>query len=321
MSVINAKHFHDEQAAYDWVEARVWPQGRVCPHCGVVGDSGALKGKSTRIGVYKCYSCRKPFTVKIGTIFEASHIKMHVWLQAMFLLCSSKKGISSHQLSRVLGITLKSAWFLSHRIREAMADKNPGPMGGEGTVVEADETYFGPRQYRRDPKTGEWKGVQGPGGKAKVISLVERGGKVRSLKVEKMSAELVSKIVRENVKPGGTLMTDESGLYKNIGSWAVGHFKRHKSVMHSADEFVRYDADMVAHTNPIEGFFSVFKRGMRGVYQQCGDRHLHRYLAEFDFRYNNRIALGIDDIQRTEQAVLGIIGKRLTYTTSIGRGA
>ena len=132
MSILSAKHFHDEAAAYKFVEARVWPDGRVCPHCGVIGESGALKGKSTRIGVYKCYACRKPFTVKVGTIFEASHIKLHVWLQAIFLLCSSKKGMSANQLHRVLGVTLKSAWFLAHRIRLAMAGSDAAPLGGEG---------------------------------------------------------------------------------------------------------------------------------------------------------------------------------------------
>ncbi|HUO99368.1 MAG TPA: IS1595 family transposase, partial [Rhizomicrobium sp.] len=206
MSVLDERHFHNEAAAYRFVEAHVWPDGRVCPHCGVVGESGPLSGKSTRLGVYKCYACRKPFTVKVGTIFEASHVPLHKWLQAIFLLSSSKKGMSSNQLSRTLEITLKSAWFLSHRIREAMRDGKLGPMGGEGQIVEADETYFGkvenehvsPRR-KSDGRPYTKSGTNGPAGKRAVVSLVERDGRVRSFHVDRADKVTVAKIVTDNV--------------------------------------------------------------------------------------------------------------------------
>jgi transposase-like protein len=260
-SVLSDLHYHDEEAAYAFVEVRVWPEGRVCPHCGTVGHSGKLAGKSTRIGVYKCYDCRQPFTVKVGTIFEASHIKLYVWLQAMFLMSSSKKGVSANQLHRTLGITVKSAWFLAHRIREAMMDTSRSPLGGEGKVIEADETYFGGKQRVVSKKTGRIFGRQGPGGKAKVVALVERGGKARSFKVDYVNAPTISKILLENASTKSALMTDEAGVYPSIGL----QFANHEAVMHSAEEYVRGNV----HTNTIEGFFSIFKRGMRGIYQHC----------------------------------------------------
>lgn len=305
MSVLDAKHFHDEAAAYRFVEAHVWPQGRICPHCGVIADSGKLKGKSTRLGVYKCYACRKPFTVKIGTVFEASHIKLHIWLQAMFLLCSSKKGISSNQLARTLGVTLKSAWFLSHRIREAMGDNGAsGPLGGEGKVIEADETYMGPKDWQFVTGRG-WIGRQGTGGKVKVLTLVERGGRARSIKADHLKATDVRKFVLQNASTKSELHTDETQHYRGIGKI----FAKHQTVNHSIEEYARGPVT----TNTVEGYFSVFKRGMRGTYQHCGEQHLQRYLNEFDFRYSNRTALGVDDYERTIRAVRGIIGKRLTY--------
>jgi transposase-like protein len=305
MSVLDAKHFTDEAAAYRWVEARVWPNGRVCPHCGVVDQSGPLKGKSTRVGVYKCYACRKPFTVKVGTIFESSHIKLHIWLQAMFLLCSSKKGFSANQLARTLGVTLKTAWFLGHRIREAMKDDGSnGPLGGEGKIIEADETLMGPQDYQFINDRG-WVGKKGPGGKVKILTLVERGGGARSIKAEHLKATDVREFVLANASTKSTLMTDEARHYPRIGK----EFAKHETVNHSQGEYARADVT----TNTVEGYFSVFKRGMRGTYQQCGEQHLQRYLAEFDFRYSNRVALGIDDVERTERAIRGIIGRRLTY--------
>jgi transposase-like protein len=233
-SILEAGALQNEEAAYAYVEARIWANGRVCPKCGVVDRSAPLKGKSNRIGLYKCYACRAPFTVKVGTIFEDSHIKLHVWLQAMFLICSSKKGISSNQLHRTLGITLKSAWFLSHRIREAMTDTTPNLMGGEGAVVEADETYYGGKKKQRvvSPKTGKLVGKQGPGGKAKIVALVERGGKGRSFKVDHVNAPTISKILLENASTKSALMTDEAGVYPSVGL----NFKSHESVMHSAEE-------------------------------------------------------------------------------------
>lgn len=309
MSVLSAAHFHDEQAAYDFVEARVWPNGPVCPHCGGVERIGRLAGKSTRIGVYKCYQCRKPFTVKVGTIFEASHIPLHIWLQAMFLLSSSKKGMSSNQLHRTLGITLKSAWFLSHRIREAMRDSGVVPFGGNGGAVEVDETFIG-RDLTVKPK-GQKKG-RGYAHKHKVLSLVDRStGRARSMVVDSLKAQDVVPILLANIARESRVMTDEAGQYKHLGR----DFQEHRFVRHTADEYVSLD-DPTVHTNTIEGYFSVFKRGMKGVYQHCAKRHLHRYLAEFDFRYNERLANGIDDVERTEKALRGVVGRRLTYRTT-----
>jgi transposase-like protein len=315
MSVLAKKHFHNETAAYAFVEAHVWPDGRVCPHCGVVDESGSLKGKSTRIGVYKCYACRKPFSVKVGTIFESSHVPLHKWLQAMFLLSSSKKGISSNQLARTLEITLKSAWFLSHRIREAMRDGSAGPLGGEGQIVEADETYIGRKSEQRTETTSgraytHSKKGRGPSNKRAIVSLVERGGSVRSFHIDRADKVTVAGIVTQNVARESRLFTDESRLY--LG--AEGHVAGHETVHHTAKEYARGEVN----TNSVEGFFSIFKRGMKGVYQHCSEKHLHRYLAEYDFRYNQREALGVNDEARAVRAVKGVVGKRLTYRT-VGR--
>jgi len=310
MSVLTQKHFHSEAAAYDFIEAHLWPDGRVCPHCGVIGESGALNGGSTRARVYKCYACRKPFTVKVGTIFESSHVKLHVWLQAIFLLSSSKKGISSNQLARTLEITLKSAWFLSHRIREAMRDGSLGPLGGKGVVVEADETYQG---KKKDTRTTGARGAFTKGGKAGVstkraiVSLVERGGRVRSFHVDHADKATVASIVTNNVRRESRLHTDESRLYMG----ADAHVAQHETVHHAAKEYARGDVT----TNSVEGYFSIFKRGMKGVYQHCGEQHLHRYLSEYDFRYNHRVALGVNDEARAVKALKGAVGKRLTYRT------
>jgi transposase-like protein len=228
-SVLSAAHFHSEQAAYAFVEARLWANGRVCPHCGVIDKSGPLKGKSTRIGVYKCYACRKPFTVKVGTVFEASHIKLNVWLQAMHLLCASKKGMSSNQLHRVLGVTLQTAWFLSHRIREAMMElriDDAGPLGGTNKVVEVDETYVGGRARNRKGRVPE---------KRPVIALVERDGRVRSFHVPNVTGQTLKPIIVENVSKASFLMTDESPVYPGIGREFAGH----GTVNHSAEEYVR----------------------------------------------------------------------------------
>jgi transposase-like protein len=299
-SVLSDKRFHDEAAAYRFVEAKVWPDGPVCPHCGGVERISKMGGKSTRIGAYKCYQCRKPFTVKIGTIFESSHIPLHMWLQAIFLMASSKKGISSNQLHRTLGVTLKTAWFMSHRIREAMRSGGLESLGGDGKIVEVDETYIGRMRGMRK--------TRGPSHKMKVVSLVERGGDVRSMRVESVSRPTVEAIVKANVDRESRLMTDEAPYYPGIGSQFAGH----EAVNHSADEWVRGDA----HTNTLENFFSIFKRGMRGVYQHCGEKHLHRYLAEFDFRYSFRVGLGVNDADRADLALKGIVGKRLTYRTT-----
>lgn len=305
-SIFSAPHFNDEEAAYAFVETHLWADGRVCPHCGVVDRSGPLKGKSNRIGLYKCYACRKPFTVKVGTIFEASHIQMRDWLCAIHLICSSKKGVSANQLSRTLGITLKSAWFMSHRIREAFRPAGrQAPMGGEGGFVEADEMYVG-RKADREVR-------RGAGHKHAVVALVERGGRMRSLYMPAMRKTDVEDVVKHHVSPKAHLRTDESNLYFGIESWVASH----ESVNHSADEYVRGDAT----TNTVEGAFGLFKRGMVGTYQHCGVQHLQRYLNEFDFRYSNRAKLGIGDEGRAIKALKGAAGKRLTYRTTRGQEA
>jgi transposase-like protein len=301
-SVLSDKHFHDEAAAYAFVEARVWPNGPVCPHCGGVDRISKMGGKSTRIGAYKCYQCRKPFTVKVGTVFEASHVPMRHWLQAMFLLSSSKKGISSNQLHRTLGCTLKTAWFISHRIREAMRVTGVEPMGGAGKPVEVDETFVG--RLEGQPKKGRTAWAN----KNVVLTLIERGGSARSFHVDGLRIADLQPIIRANVRPDTRLMTDEMQSYKEIGR----EFASHETVNHRQEEYARGDVT----TNTVEGFYSVFKRGMKGVYQHCKEKHLHRYLCEFDFRYSNRIALGVDDVTRAERALKGISGKRLTYRTT-----
>ncbi len=307
MSILSAKHYHNERAAYAFIENCLWADGRICPHCGVADRSGELKGKSTRIGVYKCYACRKPFTVKVGTVFEGSHIKLHVWLQAITLITASKKGISSNQLHRLLGITLRSAWFLSHRIREAMKDGSLPPLGGPGGVVEADETYHGRKEKPVTARTSGKAFIKGgkAASKRAVVSLVERGGDARSFHVQRADKATVMAIVRDNVARGSQLHTDESRLYAG----AQAHVAAHHTVRHSAREFARGNV----HSNSAEGYFSIFKRGMVGTYQHCGERHLHRYLSEFDFRYSNREARGIDDQARAVKALRGVVGKRLTY--------
>jgi transposase-like protein len=299
-SVLNSRILQSESAAYDWVESQIWPDGPVCPHCGGVERIGKMGGKSTRIGTYKCYQCRKPFTVKVGTVFEASHIPMRVWLQAMVLMCASKKGISSNQLHRTLGVSLKTAWFMSHRIREAMRVVGMEPMGGSGKTVEVDETFYG--RVKGEPKR------RGTGHKHVVLSLIERGGSARSFHVEGTRVADIAPVIRTNLARESAMMTDEGTYYREVGR----EFASHEMVNHKQEEYVRGDV----HTNTAEGFFSIFKRGMQGVYQHCHEKHLHRHLAEFDFRYSNRVRLGVDDAERTARALKGIVGKRLTYRTT-----
>ncbi len=308
-SILSAPHFHDEQAAYNFVEARLWANGRVCPKCGVIGQSGKLNGASTRIGVYKCYACRKPFRVTVNTVFESSHIPLRVWLQAVFLLASSKKGISSNQLSRMLGVSLKAAWFMSHRLREAMREGAFAPFGVDGGAVEVDETYIG--HDKTIKPRGEKRG-RGFNHKNKILSLVDRkSGQARSFVVDDVKASTLAPIVRANMAREATLMTDENSSYILVGREFAGH----GIVRHGQGEYV-LASDRAVHTNTIEGFFSVFKRGMKGVYQHCQHNHLHRYVAEFDFRYNNRKALGVEDTQRADTLLRGVYGKRLTYETT-----
>jgi len=299
-SVLDAKHFHDEEAAFAYLEAGVWPNGPVCPHCGGFDRISKMQGKSTRIGVYKCYQCRMPFRVTVGTVFEASHVPLRLWLQAVHLMASSKKGISSNQLHRTLGVTLKTAWFMSHRIREAMRVLGVEPMGGPGEVVEVDETFIGRQEGQPKRRTG-W------GHKNVVLTLVQRGGGAR-FHVEGVRVADLAPVIRENLKRETAMMTDEGIYYREVGR----EFASHETVNHSQEEYVR---DLV-HTNTVEGFYSIFKRGMKGIYQHSAEKHLHRYLAEFDFRYSNRVRLGVNDVARADRALRGIVGKRLTYRPS-----
>ncbi len=312
MSVLDQPHYHDEDAARAWLEENQWPNGAVCPHCGEVGKAYRLADTESHRGRYRCASsaCRKDFSVTTGTLFERSHVALHKWLTAAYLISSSKKGISSHQLHRTLGVAYRTAWFMAHRLREAMRDGGIAPLGGEGSTVEADETYFGQKD---DPEKRRKPGQRGPAGKRAVVALVERGGEARAFHVERADQETVNEIVRANVERESAFMTDESRLYNDVGP----EMKSHETVTHSAGEYVR---DHV-HTNTVEGFFGVFKRGMKGIYQHCGERHLHRYLAEFEFRYNNRVALGVGDVERTEKALGGIMGKRLLYRDSFPAAA
>jgi transposase-like protein len=304
-SVLSAKHYHDEDAAFAHVEAHVWPNGPICPHCGGFERISKMAGNATRKGLHKCYQCRKQFTVRMGTIFESSHVPLHIWLQAIFFVAGSKKGMSSNQLHRTLGVTLKTAWFMSHRIREAMRDGNLGLMGGEGKVVEVDETFIGRKQDVVVPRGGVRH-------KMKVLSLVERGsGKARSMVIENLSGSEIIPLVCQNIARETHIMTDQAPLYKGLQHI----FADHSVVNHYFEEWVRGEA----YTNTIEGFFSIFKRGMRGVYQFCSEKHLHRYLAEFDFRYSNRQATGCNDEQRASRILQGVIGKRLTYQRTCAR--
>lgn len=288
--------FTDEAAATAHMEKGRWPHEVTCPLCGVVGQAAKMGGK-TQAGMFLCNSCRGKFTVRTGTIFERSHIPLHKWLLGLELMASSKKGISAHQMHRMLGITYKSAWFMAHRIREAMAPaaKDCGPLGGEGKVVEADELYTG-------KKKGSVMKAGGAAHKMAVVSLVERGGRVRSFHVEGTDVVTVSGIVNANVADGTRLHTDESALYSRVTT------KREK-VNHSKKEYARGDVT----TNSVEGYFSVFERGMVGIYQHVSEQHLKRYLAEFDFRQSNRAKLGINDTMRAELMLKGAEGKRLTY--------
>jgi transposase-like protein len=303
-SNLNAPHYRDEQAAYDYVESYLWPTGPVCPHCNNADAKkiGRLNGKTTRIGLRKCYACRKPFTVKVGTIFEDSHAPLTVWLQVIYFMCSSKKGISTRQIHRLLGerSSLTTAWHMGHRIRLAMAPgANAGPLGGAGVTVEADETYLARSPKTR--KTAEKHAKPAP----QVFSLVERGGDIRSMYLDDKN---VRGALMDHLHDASRLVTDGAQVYKF-------QVIQHESVDHSKFEWSRGDV----HTNTLEGFFSIFKRGLVGTYQHMDKKHLDRYLAEFDFRMNTRAKLGINDLQRTGLAVQGAKGKRLMYRDSSNR--
>lgn len=307
---LTAPKFHDEDAARAHLEAVRWPLGANCPHCGCV-DVLRMEGDAHRKGLFNCRGCRKQFSVTVGTVFERSHVALHKWVLATHLLTSSKKGMSSHQLSRMLGVTYKTAWFMSHRIREAMTPAAPASLGGEGKVVEADEMYHGKRETPvASPKRGDRPFTKGgkSGGREKrvVVGLVERGGEARAVHVkERVTAANVRKVVTKLADRKSRLHTDESRLYPAMGA----EFAAHETVNHAAKEYARGDVT----TNSVEGFFGIIKRGMTGVYHHCGEQHFQRYLNEFAFRYNHRVKLGVDDTERATLALRGIEGKRLTY--------
>ncbi len=313
MSVLNRPYFHDEKAAFEHLEEVLWPNGPVCPHCGNSDKHYKLEGVRSkpskknpggveRFGLYKCgvKACRKQFTVRVGTVFASSHVPLHKWLQAVYLLCSSKKGISAHQLHRILEVQYKTAWFMAHRIREAMRSKELSPLGGEGKTVEADETFIGRKK--------NWSKGKGGWHKHKVLALVERGGSIRSIHIASITRHTVETQISENVSRESRLMTDTAPYYRRGGLPVADHHM----VDHSKKEYVRGDV----HVNTLESYFSLFKRGMRGVYQHCAEKHLHRYLAEFDFRYNNRVSLGVGDNERAINALCGTVGRRLMYRDS-----
>jgi transposase-like protein len=290
--------FTNETAAREAMEAVLWPQGPVCPRCGSFDRIGKVDGKSARPGLYYCGACKRQFTVTVGTIFERSKVPLSKWWLAIHLMASSKKGMSAHQLHRSLGVSYQTAWFVEHRIREAMRSGHLAPMGGSGGTVEADETFIG----RRDGSVKR----RGHGHKNAVLSLVDRdSGEVRSFHVEGTSAADIIPIIKANVAKETAMMTDEGGHYSKLGD----HFASHESVSHKAEEYVRG----AVHTNTVEGYYSVFKKGMKGVYQHCSEKHLHRYLAEFDFRYSNRSRLGVEDAERAAMIVRGANNKRLMY--------
>jgi len=306
---LTAKIFHDEDAAREHFQALRWPHGTVCPHCGTVGNATEMKGRTTRPGLFKCKEkeCRKPFTATMGTVYEKSHIPLHKWLLATHLMCSSKKGISAHQLYRMLGFgSYKTAWFMAHRIREAMSlpPEGAAPMGGEGKIIEADETLVGGKERNKRLSKRNPKNI-GAVGKQIAFTLVERGGRARSFHVANVTGKTLRPIIVKHVSRKSALMTDEAGQYRPIGK----EFASHEAVNHGIEEYVRGNA----HSNTVEGFFSILKRGVIGTYHHVSEAHLSRYLAEFDFRYSNRSGLGIDDKERAAEAVRGVVGKRLMY--------
>ena len=306
-SVLNEPYFHDEAAAFATLERILWPNGPTCPHCGGVERINRLEGVKdkkgrVRLGLWKCYQCKGQFRCTKGTVFESAHLKLHQWFQAAYLLCSSKKGISSNQLARTLGCTVNTAWFASHRLREAMrAGELAVPFGTGGGIVESDETFIGKKDNQ--PVRRAWHH------KMKVLTLIDRDTRqAKSTVIADVTKQDILPIMRKNIAKEARLMTDEASHY-----WAIEQdFARHEIVNHKAKEYVRGDV----HTNTAEGYFGLFKRGMKGIYQHCSEKHLHRYLAEFDFRYNNRVALGVGDQGRATAALRGIVGKRLTYRDS-----
>jgi len=298
--------FTDEAKAREHLEAIRWPQGVVCVHCGGTEQIKPLTGKGVRDGLYYCNDCEGQFTVTVGTVFEKSKVPLNKWVLAYHLVCASKKGMSAHQLHRMLGVTYKTAWFMCHRIRESMITEATGPMGEGGGIVEADETYWGNSNRSKAGKAtkkalGHFNGQD----KQKIVALVERNGSVRSFHVATVTGRTLKDVLTGNICPTANLMTDDYRGYRAVGR----KFASHQSVNHSAGEYARGNA----HTNTVEGFFSILKRGLVGTFHHVAPKHLDRYCTEFNFRYNTRTALGYTDAQRAELALKGISGKRLTY--------
>ena len=306
MSDLTDAIFFNETKARAHLESIRWADGRFCPHCGESQKTSPVAGKKHRPGLYYCNGCKGTFTVTVGTIFERSKIPLHKWMAGFHLMAASKKGVSAHQLHRMLGLTYKTAWFMAHRIRESMKDGNPSPLGGPGISVEADETFIGrtTKARKRDKRFPNVRDRRTGGrDKMKVVSLVQRGGEVRSFKVDKVNSSTIQDILFRNVPRNSHLLTDEAKYYKAVGA----EYASHKSVNHSREEYAR---GFGIHVNTLEGYFSIFKRGMKGVYQHCDEKHLQRYLAEFDFRYNTRES---GDSARRDKALSWAEGKRLTY--------
>jgi len=290
--------FLDEELAREHLEALRWPNGRVCAHCGVVNESGLTASKNHKPGLYYCNACGKTFTVTVGTLFERSHVPLNKWLMAFHLMAASKKGMSAKQIERMLGVTYKTAWFMCHRIREAMTNEFGGLLGGGSGIVEADETYWGNTGKQRD-------GARGYAHKMKIVSLVERDGEKRSYHVANVTAETVRPILKSQVKASARLMTDEAAVYTKVGR----EFAEHSFVRHGAKEYARGDVC----TNTVESSFAILKRGLNGTFHSVSEKHLQRYCHEFDFRWNTRMSLGFNDADRATIALKGIEGKRLTY--------
>lgn len=306
MSDLQAAAFKDEATAREWLERELWPNGPVCPHCTSTEGAYKVESDKARPGLYVCKACAKQYSVTVGTLFERSHIPLNKWLMAMHLMSASKKGMSAHQLHRMLGVSYKTAWFMAHRIREAMREGNvSGPLGGQNKVVEADETYIGGKESNKH-KVKRQSGKQGGSGKEAAFALVERDGKVRSHHVPDVTAKTLRPILEAHIDWRSYLMTDEAGVYKGPGASFMGH----GTVNHSIEEYVR---GTFWHTNTVENYFSILKRGITGTYHHVSQQHLKRYLCEFDFRYNERAKLGVSDAERARKAVKGIVGKRLTY--------
>lgn len=305
-AILNQPQFQDADKAREYLEAQVWPNGRVCPHCGAIGEHYVLAGKSNRPGLYKCADCREPFTVTVGTVFERSKIGLHIWLQAVHLMSASKKGVSAKQLERMLGVTYKTAWFMAHRIREAMKTEPAKMLGGPGSsgIVEADETFWGVQ--------ADEEGIRYPKGtkrgfadKMKVVTLVERDGDKRSFHVPTVNAATLGPILKAQIAASARLMTDEAKYYKKTGK----HFASHETTNHARGEYARGDVT----SNTAESSFAILKRGLVGTFHSVSEQHLQRYCVEFDFRWNTRMSQGYSDMDRANIALKGIAGKRLTY--------